>query len=299
MAFQYRVQRHGSFDHTTGSHLTPEAVVAVILDDRWQRHLDGQEPFAVLASMDGEVFRQHKNRRTYRTTLEGTGYFVKYHGPSGWREVLKNALRLRIPVVSAAPERRAITRCEAHNIPTVRMAGYGRSGWNPARIQSFLITEEITQAIELDALLRQMADESAQRSAEIRLALLRRVTRITRAFHDAGMNHRDMYLCHFLVQPHRSHAVFLIDLHRVQIRRHVPTRWLVKDLAGLLFSSFDVGLTDRECLRFVRDYWSQSLRSTLGTQRSLLRRIVRRAIRVYRNDHGTNPQLPEGLSSYA
>ncbi|MST95429.1 MAG: hypothetical protein EXS33_09230 [Pedosphaera sp.] len=40
--------------------------------------------------------------------------------------------------------------------------------------------------------------------------------------------------------------LFVIDLHRAQLRDRVPARWLVKDLGGLLFSALDCGLTRRD-----------------------------------------------------
>ena len=86
--------------------------------------------------------------------------------------------------------------------------------------------------------------------------------------HRAGINHRDLYICHFLMHVATSDELtdknkvrlFLIDLHRAQIRKNVPTRWIVKDIAGLYFSAMDIGLTKRDCYRFVRIYSGLSLR---------------------------------------
>ena len=39
--------------------------------------------------------------------------------------------------------------------------------------------------------------------------------------------------------------LYLIDLHRMQLRRKTPSRWIVKDIAGLYYSSMDIGLTKR------------------------------------------------------
>jgi hypothetical protein len=43
----------------------------------------------------------------------------------------------------------------------------------------------------------------------------------------------------------------LIDLHRAQLRKKTPRRWVVKDVAGLYFSVMDIGLTQRDLFRFV------------------------------------------------
>ena len=87
--------------------------------------------------------------------------------------------------------------------------------------------------------------------------------------------------------------------HRAQLRRSVPERWVVKDLAGLLFSAFDADVTTREILRFLEVYYACPVRESLVAQRGFLRRVVRRAIRLYRSEHGTPPRLPAGPASFA
>lgn len=57
-------------------------------------------------------------------------------------------------------------------------------------------------------------------------------------FHQLGYNHRDFYLCHTFVQKNKdTYLLHLIDLQRVQKRRVLRRRWLVKDLAQLNYSA--------------------------------------------------------------
>ena len=80
--------------------------------------------------------------------------------------------------------------------------------------------------------------------------------------HENGMNHRDFYLCHFLLDNkfaehntiEESTKLFLIDLHRAQIRFATPLRWIVKDLGSLYFSAAEVPLTKRDLFRFMKIY---------------------------------------------
>ena len=103
--------------------------------------------------------------------------------------------------------------------------------------------------------------------------------------HRNGINHRDLYICHFLLKQAEFDALtdvndlqlYLIDLHRVQIRKRVPRRWLVKDLAALYFSSMDLGLTQRDFFRFIRDYTGGNLRAALNENRSLWQVVERKA----------------------
>ena len=69
----------------------------------------------------------------------------------------------------------------------------------------------------------------------------------------------------------------LIDLHRAQTRSHTPGRWRNKDLAGLYFSALEIGLTGRDKLRFLRDYFQRPLREVLRDEAALLAWLQRRA----------------------
>ena len=65
----------------------------------------------------------------------------------------------------------------------------------------------------------------------------------------------------------------LIDLHRAGIRRVVPERWIIKDLAGLYFSCQHIGLTQRDKLRFMRHYRQQSLRTIMETEHQFWEKV--------------------------
>src|SRR5262245_45319187 len=81
--------------------------------------------FDAIMAMRGEVVREHKNRRTMRISIGGREYFLKTHEPTSWREILKNALRGRWPVLTAETEWLAIKRLEELGIPTTPSAGCG------------------------------------------------------------------------------------------------------------------------------------------------------------------------------
>ena len=83
-----------------------------------------------------------------------------------------------------------------------------------------------------------------------------------------------------------------MDLHRAQIRRRVPRRWRVKDVASLYFSALDIGLTRRDVLRFLRAYFQQPLKTVVAEQASLLRAVEGKADKLYRRDFGRAPVFP-------
>src|SRR3972149_4551862 len=103
----------------------------------------GQDPFAAAEALEGQVLRALEGRRTLRTEIAGGGYFVKIHRGAGWREIFKNLLSGRLPVLGAGNEWRALRRLAALGVDTMRPVAFGERGGNPACRHSFLITEEL------------------------------------------------------------------------------------------------------------------------------------------------------------
>src|SRR6056297_2975140 len=54
------------------------------------------------------VYRDREGRRTLRVCLPEGDFFLKLHRGVGWREILKNLARGRLPVLGAADEWRAL-----------------------------------------------------------------------------------------------------------------------------------------------------------------------------------------------
>lgn len=231
----------------------------------------------------GDIYREPEGagRRTLRFESAGVGYFLKLHWGVGWREIFKNLFSLRLPVLGARNEWRAIRQLERLGVDTMTLAGYGETGWNPARKRSFVVTRELSNTVSLEDYCRDWADQPPPPA--LKWALIRRVAEMTAHLHDNGINHRDLYICHFLLQlpwagPPQDLHLHLIDLHRVQIRAAVPMRWRVKDLAALYFSALHIGLTRRDLYRFVRWYSEAPLRDALRDRASSWRRAERRAL---------------------
>ena len=177
----------------------------------------------------------------------------------------------------------AIRRLRELGVETMQLAGYGEQGWSPARRRSFVITRELENTVSLEDYC---ADWSRHPPPPVaKRALIRRVAEMTAALHDNGLNHRDLYICHFLLRrPWRGPAdplhLHLIDLHRVQHRSTVPRRWRIKDLAALYFSALHIGLTRRDLYRFVGWYHGTPLKQLSGTDARLWRAVEQRALRL-------------------
>ncbi|MGI9293764.1 MAG: lipopolysaccharide core heptose(I) kinase RfaP [Pseudomonadales bacterium] len=258
------------------------------LEPRVADTLPSEQTFDHVMRLQGEAIRAKEGRHTYRVQLGERRYFIKIHHGIGWREIIKELLSLRLPIVSAINEKKAIDFLHSHNITTVTLAGYGQRGSNPARMQSFVITDALEDSVTLKDITENWpARPPAYKEKQ---ALLRSVAGIARTMHEAGMNHRDFYLCHFRMLTAdgffdaKAPPLYLMDLHRAQRRESVPLRWRVKDIAALYFSASDIDLTARDFYRFMRLYRGTSLRATLREDAGFWLAVRKRAERFYQRD---------------
>lgn len=165
------------------------------------------------------------------------------------------------------------------------VAAYGQRGLNPARRQSFILMEELAPVESLESFCKDWLRSPPD--VRLKRELIEKVARIARELHRNGINHRDFYICHFLLDTahERDHSrLFLIDLHRAQIRRQTPERWIIKDLSGLYFSSRDIGLTQRDLYRFIKAYTGQALHEAWGSKKLFWQKVRTRGEQLY-SDH--------------
>ena len=94
---------------------------------------------------------------------------------------------------------------------------------------------------------------------------------------------------HFWFESKADQKLFLVDLHRAQIRASVPSRWLIKDVASIYFSSLDIGLNKKDVYRFLRVYFDMPLREIFEKHEVLLKLIEKRAVQLYRRDFKRMP----------
>lgn len=252
--------------------------------------------FDLMYKMPGSVIRSMPGRSTLRFDIDGHGYYRKLHTGIGWKEILKDLICGRLPVLGAANEWYALNYLAAAGIPSLVPVAYGRRGRNPALQESFIVTEALEGCTKLDVLFTSGVSACAKR------IVIAEVARIARELHRLGVNHRDFYLCHFLLVPatliqalngQGSVVIHLVDLHRAQLRTAVPERWLVKDLGGLLFSTLNLDFNRRDYYRFLKQYFLTDLRSILTEQDALLLKVIQRARATYRRDFGHDPLLSD------
>lgn len=256
---------------------------ALFIDEPFRSLWVGQDAFVAVEALEGEIFRELEARRTLRTEAAGRTYFVKIHRGVGWAEILKNLFTLRLPVLGADNEWQAIRRLAALGVDTLHAVAFGQRGSNPATRHSFIVTDDLTPTISLEDYCRDWIRTPPP--VLFKRALIDRVAEMAGRMHRGGVNHRDFYICHFLLHldpaPAADHLkLSLIDLHRAQVREKTPRRWRNKDLASLYFSALNIGLTQRDFLRFLRGYFGKPLREILRNEAALLTYLAAEADRL-------------------
>ena len=224
------------------------------LNAELKKFFSNSDPFEILKDLNGTVYRQVQTRKTFRFEHNGKSYFAKVHTGVGWIEIFKNFIQFKKPILGARDEWTALNFLKQIPISTMNVVAYGEKGWNPAKLKSFVITEELKQTISLeDYCLNWLV---AEPSLSIRRSLIREVANFASAIHAHGVCHRDLYLCHFLLHKDGDYfpKLSLIDLHRALLRKKLPKRWIIKDIAGLYYSAMGIGLSKRDLLRFIRQY---------------------------------------------
>jgi hypothetical protein len=196
---------------------------------------------------------------------------------------------------------------------------------NPAKRQSLIVTDEIPKAISLEDLFKDKTfwGRNANKISDkicFKRWLIEQLAQTARVLHGSGANHRDFYLSHFLLQrTDESHeptpdncSLFLIDLHRMRIHKPTasawikaavkgmlklqrpqppqsvtPSRWRMRDVSGLHYSSMDIGLTERDLVRFISTYENISHRQALEALQDnnrFWRNVQSRAHNLYRSE---------------
>lgn len=265
-----------------------------VIPEGFKQALGPGDAFENVMRLEGEVFRDMPGRRTLRFERNGKSYFAKLHEGVGWREIFKNLATFRLPVISANTEWKAIQRLDALGIATTPAVAYGCKGWSPAKLRSFIITEDLGDITSLEDFCRDWPTNPPP--LPLKRALLRRVAQIAAGIHDHGLNHRDFYICHLCLDNVRLKSgevrLYLIDLHRMQARSRTPSSARMKDMAALYFSALDIGLTRRDCLRFLRLYRGKRLREALQNESAFWGAVDRRARKLYHKFHGRWPVTP-------
>jgi len=254
-----------------------------------------------LMRIEGESYREGFGRSTVRVELPDPAggppraVYLKRYTRVLWRLQLRRTLSLNPPVSRARHEVRGMVRLADLGIPTMRCVALGEDLPRRGREErSCVVTEEISGATQADDYFQAhfTGPLSREQRAEKRNLIIR-IADLARRMHGANLSHRDFYLCHILIRraDDGERLLHLIDLQRLTHHRHgIGRRWIVKDLAALLFSSWPgpaTGIrspvfTQADRVRFARAYLKTD--RLTADHKDLLRAVSAKARRIARHD---------------
>ncbi len=182
-------------------------------------------------------------------------------------------------------EARNVQRLIAAGIAVMDLIAYGEKLHPNGRLESFVLTSELSGCTPLDRLLpkrfSKLADHPNARDRDLH-SLIREVADVARRFHQAGYNHRDLYCGHFFIRETApgQFDVKLIDLQRVQHRRRWRHRWIVKDLAQLTWSAVREYVSRTHRMAFMHHYLG--VKKLRPQDKRLIRAVLAKQARMER-----------------
>ncbi len=233
------------------------------IEEPWRRPLAGaglDTPEAWWTDARIQIWRDIRERQNGLLTLGDGRFHVKRLRPPHGLEVNREVEGIRL--------------LEAAGIDTVPLVAWGQSGDG----RGLLVTSDLAGFRPAD---RRLAEgEPFARISSATAAVAGRL-------HRAGLHHRDLYLCHFLLND--AGDVRLIDAARVRrlpwLRRR---RWIVKDLAQFRYSARQAGASEAELDAWLADWCGDG-----WDARRMRPGVVRKAAWIARHDARLAQSQPE------
>lgn len=243
--------------------------------------LDSYGAIAAWNPTDDYVEKQGRSTGRYRVEVAGRtlNLYVKKHVKLPWWQ-RKFGPKAAFPGPS---EHANIERVAALGVRVPETIFAGADG--DAKCGSLFATRALDGYLPLHLYVAgPLAKLPAEARHRRKQSLVRRLVDVARRLHGERLYHRDFYLCHFYLRDDADcedgFDLVLIDLGRLLESR--LTRWQIKDLAGLLFSSEVDGVTRTDRLRFFRQYLGLKKLDTRAKR--LARRVEAKAERYRRHN---------------
>jgi hypothetical protein len=193
------------------------------------------QPFLRMAGLDAHAVFNHPDIKVWRSIPERENCILDTQRPDGSniRLHIKRYRPQRGFPTPADDEANGIRALNIEQVPTAPLVGWG----NLADGRSFIITEDLAGYRALDKLIEEGL--GFEQVLEPTAALAARL-------HNAGLHHRDLYLCHFFAKIQGDTVdLKLIDAARVKRLPGWPLRhrWIIKDLAQFWYSALQLGIS--------------------------------------------------------
>lgn len=238
----------------------------------------------------GEVIKQIRTRQVTRIGIpraSGTyDLYLKRHVANRptFSEWVEGTIR-HTGVSPGILEFHSICDFRKHGMPTATPVAAGERKVAPLRYESFLITESIDPFISLETIIRyhpeRLQGEEGKRRKQ---RILQAVAGLSRSMHDAGLNHLDFNADHVMIGPDATEgniSLALLDFQRIDRKKWMRFRWMIKTMAELFYSMPDPVFSDQDRQSMFKHYVRRS--GNGAWDRFLLQWIKRKARRIGRH----------------
>jgi heptose I phosphotransferase len=251
---------------------------------------------------NGETIKQIKARSVIRFEIrhhdiKRTFYIKRHNSEFIGLSRLFSRLFSRRSLSQGRLEFENICDFRKYNLPTVVPVVAGEKFSHFFWTKSFLITEDFSPFISLEALLENQPQFFLGPKGENRKhILLKEVAVLARIMHQNGFNHRDFNATHILLNYNNESdipQIALFDLQRVEKRKYFRFRWKIKSIARLNYTLPDdifnikdriyilLSYKDKKSFNFLdRMQWFWIERKTAKIKRHTEKMIYRKAERV-------------------
>ncbi len=240
----------------------------------------GYQPLMREIGLDAQAVFEHPQIKVWRSIAERENCTLDAERDG--REIrlhIKRYRAVRGKRTPAEEEVAGIGLLVERGIATVPLVGWGRL----ADGRSFVISEDLKGFEAADKLIeRGVAFEK----------LLELTADLAAKLHEAGLHHRDLYLCHFFAKVGDEEVELrLIDAARVRVLpRWLSRRWVVKDLAQFTYSARQVKVPEEQLANWRMRYTSQ--RKLEEASGSLFASVDRKTNAIARHDLKLNQSQP-------
>lgn len=256
--------------------------------------LDEKRFFDALMEYQGHCCSTQPACKTVQIDIAGKDYYIKQHSGIGYLEIIKNLFQGQRPISSTKNEWLALEKCQQLKIATVPLVGYGEKGINPAKKQSFVMTRALNDMPNMQQVIEEWS--RAAPAFLYKRQIIRQLAQMVRALHRAGMCHQELYLKNFLLDTKNieESQLYLMNLARVLMKENLSDKQRNKDLAALLYSSFNYKFSIKDYFYFLKIYSGGTLKHSVQDLR--MQNVIYRAKALYSKTHGHAPILPQGFS---
>ena len=240
------------------------------VNEKYRGFLPENPAAAVMSLESNDRFHAKQGRSTARVVLHQAdsplAVYLKRHFHLPWPARVAALFDPAGRHSPAAAEWLHLERVRSLGINVPEVVATGERIGPRAGLQSFLMIAELTGSTAVNELLPHLASGlDRARFAALKRRVVTEMARITATLHCAHVFHKDLYLCHFFLDPETAAVeaneaatppgLSLIDLHRLEEHRYWGDWWRWKDLGQLLFSTEGVaGISVRDYLRFWKLY---------------------------------------------